>query len=171
MPLNDTEIKAICSDGFITPFSDELINPASIDIRLGNRILIEQPSKRQMDELSLADHGYSEQHPFRLLPGQFILAPSLERFNFPSSVAGQFLLKSSLMREGLNASLAGWCDPGWHDSVLTIGLKNWLQWHPVLLWPGRKIGQLVLHSVNSPELSYADVGRYNNSCSVAESKD
>lgn len=167
MILNDTQIIQTCGDGFVFPFDESLANPASLDIRLGTEIMIESAAQRAMVRLSLTDARYSEECPYHLKSNEFILASSLETFNFPRTIAGQFLLKSSLMREGLNCSNAGWCDPGWHGSQLTIGLKNMRQLHSVQLWPGRKIGQLILHEIDPPANDYAKVGRYNNSKGVA----
>ena len=91
-----------------------------------------------------------------------MLAETREIFNLPDHVAAQFVLKSSRAREGLEHLLAGYCDPGWHGSRLTLELHNSRRLHNVALWPGMKIGQMVFHSLaGRPERSYAVTGRYN----------
>ena len=66
--------------------------------------------------------------------------------------------------------LAGWCDPGWHGSRLTLELKNVRLHHPLPLYPGLKIGQMVFHTMSSVPLnSYASVGHYNNHSTVMPS--
>jgi dCTP deaminase len=66
--------------------------------------------------------------------------------------------------------MAGYCDPGWHGSTLTLELHNSRQLHPVALWPGMKIGQMVFHRMAAtPQRSYAVTGRYNNHTTVQES--
>jgi dCTP deaminase len=58
--------------------------------------------------------------------------------------------------------LAGFCDPGWHGSRLTLELKNVRQKHRVGIWPGLLIGQMVFMPLSDdPDRSYAEVGHYN----------
>lgn len=169
MILADHEIHARCEAGMVAPFDPALVNPASLDVRLGNRILIESAVSPELVPLSLADH--SEAEPFLLLPGQFVLAQTLETFSLPEDIAAQFVLKSSRAREGLEHLLAGYCDPGWHGSVLTLELHNSRQLHSIPLWPGKRIGQMVFHRMSQPpERSYAAVGRYNRDAAVTGSR-
>jgi len=80
----------------------------------------------------------------------------------PEHVAGLFFLKSSRAREGYENLHAGYADPGWNGSVLTLELKNSRQLLPLPLWPGLKIGQMVFfHMSQCPVTSYAKVGHYN----------
>jgi len=106
----------------VTPFELELVNPASLDVRLGDNVLIEIEEQKELHPLSIT--SYSKEKPFLLMPDEFILAQTLETFNMPSNVCGQFALKSSLARAGFEHLLAGWIDPGFHGSVLTLELKN-----------------------------------------------
>jgi dCTP deaminase len=63
--------------------------------------------------------------------------------------------------------LAGWCDPGWHGSRLTLELKNERLHHAIPLFPGLKIGQMVFHAMsNTPMKSYRETGHYNNHLTV-----
>jgi dCTP deaminase len=169
MILSDWEIRRLCEAGMVTPFDPALINPASIDVRLGDLLLIESVESPKLKPYPLGDH--SEDHPYLLVPGQFVLAPTMETFNLPNTVAAQFMLKSSRAREGLEHLMAGYCDPGWHGSVLTLELHNSRQLHPVKLWPGMKIGQMVFHGMSEePVRSYAETGRYNNDATVQGSR-
>ena len=105
--------------------------------------------------------------PYMLSPGSFCLAETRECFNLPEDVSAQFVLKSSRAREGLNHLLAGWCDPGWHGSKLTLELKNERRHCPIRLWPGLKIGQMVFHFMSQvPQASYAVTGHYNGHLTV-----
>lgn len=144
----------------VEPFHLEHVNPASLDVRLGPTILIESAEDRQFVPLDI--ERSSIDRPFMLIPGQFILANTLERFHLPDDVAAQFMLKSSRAREGLEHLLAGYCDPGWHGSTLTLELHNSRQLHPVAIWHGMRIGQMVFHQLTEPVTeSYAIKGRYN----------
>ncbi len=169
MILPDFEIINLCEAGMVTPFDPSLVNPASLDVRLGGQLLIE--SCESPDLMPYPLHQHSEANPYLLQPSQFTLSQTLETFNLPPTIAAQFVLKSSRAREGLEHLLAGYCDPGWHGSVLTLELHCSRQLHPVKLWPGMKIGQMVFHRmVATPERDYSITGRYNNDQTVMESR-
>jgi len=154
----------------------ENINGASVDITIGEDILIESErlsvvdlkSKESLDfrPVKMTDNG------FRLYPGQFILATSQETFNLPDNIACEYKLKSSLARCGLQHMLAGWCDPGWNSSKLTLELHNVTKSHILLIKPGMKIGQMVFFECEPvpDDQSYAIKGQYNNQETVTENK-
>lgn len=170
MILNDSQIIEACVHGnLVSPLAIQNVNPASIDIRLGNHILIESVNDNHYVALDISD--YSKAEPYELKPGHFVLASTLETFNIPEDLSGVFRLKSSLAREGLALCGAEFADPGWHGSVATLGLKNFRQLHPVPLWPGRRIAQLILMETAIPDRSYAETGRYNQSATAQESYD
>ena len=149
----------------VVPFDRKLINPASLDVRLGDNLMIE--SMYQEDLLRMDISNRTEDAPYLLMPGHFCLAETLEIFNIPDDISCQFVLKSSRARDGVNHLLAGWIDPGYHGSRLTLELKNERRHCPIKLWPGLKIGQLVFHVMNNtPQHSYAETGHYNNHLTV-----
>jgi dCTP deaminase len=167
--LVDWQIAEQCRSGMITPFDPDLVNPASLDLRLGDTLLIESVESPDLKPYPLGQH--TEADPYWLRPGQFVLGHTVEQFSIPTRISAQFLLKSSRAREGLNHLLAGYCDPGWHGSVLTLELHNVRQLHSVPLWPGMRIGQMVFHALDSvPGRSYAEVGRYCNDTTVQASR-
>ena len=170
MILADWQITARATGGMITPFDREQINPASYDVRLGDVLLLE--SAEGPDLVPYPLRGHTLENPYLLRPGQFVLAHTVEVFNLPDDIAAQFMLKSSRAREGLEHLMAGYCDPGWHGSTLTMELHNSRQLQPVPLWPGMKIGQMVFHHLAGiPQRSYAITGRYNGDTSAQQSKD
>jgi dCTP deaminase len=170
MILCDTEIHELITDhAMVQHYQPKLINPASLDLRLGNLIMLESVTSHQMIPLSIKD--YTADHPYDLVPGQFILAQTMETFNMPEDIAGLFFLKSSRAREGYENLHAGYADPGWHGSTLTLELKNARQLQPLPIYPGLKIGQMVFFRMSTkPAISYADVGHYNNDALVSSSK-
>ena len=169
MILCDHEILDLCNAGMVEGFDPDLINPASLDVRLGDTLLIESAQSRQLVQYPL--HRHSEADPYAMTPSQFLLASTKETFHIPDNIAAEFRLKSSRAREGLDQALAVWADPGWHGSVLTLELRNNRQLWPQLLWPGMKIGQMVFHKMSDrPMRSYALTGRYNGDPSVMASK-
>lgn len=170
MLLPDHEIRRLCQQhAMVTPFDPELLNPASLDVTLGDRIMVEQPQTPDLQLISL--QGYTQQDPFPVLPGTFFLAETREIFNLPDHVGAQFVLKSSRAREGWDHAEAGWCDPGWYGSRLTMELRNQRRWHELGIWPGMKIGQMKFMLVSGiPERSYAETGRYNADLVVTGSR-
>jgi dCTP deaminase len=169
MILCDFEILDLCRQGMVQGFDSELINPASLDVRLGDTLLIESTQSRELVPYPFGEHTAEDPYPLR--PGQFVLAQTMEVFNLPANIAAQFMLKSSRAREGLEHLMAGYCDPGWHGSVLTMELHNSRQLWQQLLYPGMKIGQMVFHRMSQPPArSYAETGRYNLDQSVRGSK-
>ena len=169
MILPDFQIAELCRAGMVTPFDPDLLNPASLDVRLGHTLLVESAESCEMVRYPL--HQHHELNPYLFVPGQLALAPTMETFNLPDTIAAQFMLKSSRAREGLEHLLAGYCDPGWSGSVLTMELHNSRQLHPIPLWPGMKIGQMVFHRMAAPPLrSYRETGRYNGDSTVQGSR-
>jgi len=162
--IADWQITARCNGGMVTPFDPALVNPASLDVRLGDTLLIESVEGLELVPYPL--HQHTEQNPYLLKPGQFVLAHTVETFQLPDDIAAQFMLKSSRAREGIEHLLAGYADPGFHG-VMTLELVNSRQLQPVPIWPGMRIGQMVFHQMAAtPQRSYAVVGRYNGSPTV-----
>ena len=115
-----TELKDLAAAGVIEGAHPKNINGASIDVRLGNRVLLEAPPHGvqtvvdlagkevpAMREIDLSQLGY-----YDLKPGEFCLAGTVERFNLPNDIASEYRLNSSLARAGLDAALAMWCFTG-----------------------------------------------------------
>lgn len=169
MILVDHQIDELCRAGMVTPYDPALLNPASLDVRLGDTILIESAESPALVPYPL--HHHDEADPYWMKPGQFALAQTVETFNLPDTIAAQFVLKSSRAREGLEHLLAGYCDPGWHGSVLTLELHNSRQLHDIPLWPGMRIGQMVWQRLAVPPMrSYRVTGRYCNDATVQSSR-
>jgi dCTP deaminase len=163
--LDDASILALLKTGAIQGGDPRLVNPASLDVRLGPNLLIESAESHDLVPLSIQQN--SRENPYWLVPGQFVLAETMETFHMPDHVAGQFALKSSRAREGLEHLLAGWIDPGFSGSVLTLELKNARQLQKLPLWPGMRIGQIVfMRMTKAPLVSYRESGHYNGLASV-----
>ena len=183
--LSHNELLLLIDDGVITHTKPELVNSASIDIQLGNKILIERVDPklyqsgdlrrvvlRNKDQLNMVEWDLEREGPYAIFPGEFILAHSVEIFNLPNNISAEYKLKSSMARIGLDHLNAGWCDAGWHGSVLTLELKNCCRNHEIMLQAGDLIGQVIFfsHEEVSDENSYAARGRYNNDKSVSGAK-
>ena len=152
----------------IVPFVGEQVNPASYDVRLGKELMIESVESPRFVRVSI--EKFTQENPWPLGPGQFCLASTEEVLNMPDDVAGHFALKSSRGREGYSHALSAYIDPGFHESRLTLELHNIRQLHPVPLYPGMLIGQIVFTLMScAPEISYAQKGHYNNNETVMPS--
>ena len=151
----------------VVPFDEELLNPASLDLRLGDYLMVESIYSPDLVRINIADK--TEDDPFMLQSGEFCLAETLELFNLPEDICSTFLLKSSRAREGYDHALAGFADPGWSNSRLTVELKNNRLHHALPLYPGLKIGQMVFHRMTPPLRSYRETGHYNNHLTVMPS--
>ena len=153
----------------VMPFDEELLNPASLDVTLGSRIMIEVPETPELQVVDIL--GYTANDPYLIQPGEFFLAETREIFNLPNHIGAQFVLKSSRAREGWDHAEAGWADPGWFGSRLTMELRNQRRLHPLPIWPGLRIGQMKFLLVSGTvEHSYAETGRYNADLGVTGSK-
>lgn len=166
--LVDYEILELCQQGGVIGYDPDLINPASLDIRVGPSGKVEVPGQSELAHVNLAN--YTAENPYLLPPKAFMLLDSYEVFWLPENIEGTFLLKSSRAREGLNHLLAGYCDPGWHNSRLTMEVVNERQYTSLPIYPGLKIGQIRFNRVKYPERSYRYTGRYNHDLTVASSK-
>ena len=163
MILPDHEIERLALAGMITPFNPDQLNPASYNVRASNDIMLEDGGIMIMSNIT----GRS---CIRLEPGEFILASTIEKFSLPLDVCAQFALRSTWARKGLEHAMAGFCDPGWHNSVLTMELKNNLQYEPIVISVGECIGQMVFFRMESaPRKGYS--GRYNNDSTVQGAKE
>lgn len=168
MLLAYKEICKLLADGIVQNADPELVNGTSLDITLGNSIKYEVMIHREislrertpvsMNTFLMNDDGYL------LKPGEFILGCSAQVFNLPLWLSADLKLKSSVARIGITNLLAGWCDPGWNGSVLTLELQNCTHSHSIRIRPGDRIGQVVFfsHAMVPEGSGYGKRGRYNN---------
>jgi dCTP deaminase len=178
-----SQLCQLIARGIVAGSDIEMVNTTSIDIRLGDAIMVEKsgegggiggpPSIRREVSLRNRDHLsmekiYLNSEGYAIRPGEFILAQSLETFHLPNDISAEYKLKSSMARLGLEHLNAGWCDSGWSGSVLTLELKNMTQYHSIRIRPGDRIGQMVFfeHVPVPADRSYSVRGRYNNDTEV-----
>lgn len=156
-----------------------LVNGASIDLTLGAEIqvCIDSDDQRTWSIVDLAakENISTEtivmgEDGYVLEPGECVLAHSNEVFNLPNTIAAEYKLKSSMARNFLNHMLAGWCDPGWHGSQLTLEFHNCSN-QQLRIRPGMKCGQVVFWECEDVgEGSYAIHGQYNGQEGAVASK-
>lgn len=155
--LCDWQIRKLCEEGMINPFEPDLVNPASLDVRVGDTAILEWETGQE--PINLVEYPVDD--PFWLNPGDCVLVGTLEIFNIPNHLAAQFRLKSSRGREWYDNMDAGFVDPGFYGA-LTMEIKNAHPFNKLPLYPGLKMGQLTFYLLaRTPERSYAQTGRYN----------
>jgi dCTP deaminase len=64
--LADIDIHTLARRELVTPFDPELVNPASLDVRLGKNLLMEQEEHPALLPYSIA--GATQEKPFLALP-------------------------------------------------------------------------------------------------------
>ncbi len=157
MLLSDKDIREAQASGKIDidPWDETLLQPASMDLRLGRKIRVFRNSrvpyidvKQELPDLTELVE-IDEVNPFFLHPSEFALGVIYERICLSPSIAARLDGKSSLGRLGLLVhSTAGWVDPGWRGH-LTLELSN-VSSLPISLYYQMKISQISFMELSTP---------------------
>lgn len=127
----------------ITPWDENNVGPASLDLVLGDKFLI--PSLQDGEDTIRMDSPliYTEviSRWFILEPRGFILAQTIEYIKLPANITGQVCGRSSIGRLGLFIENAGFFDPGF-EGVPTLELFNAGR-HPIQIDSKRRICQII----------------------------
>ncbi len=167
MFLSDTDILKEVKKGSITlkPFDETRLQPASYDILLGNRFVINEENVTLF--VDPAKKIYAKTHEIMVKDGdEFILHPGVSVLGISKEYFGsnEFLIqvggKSSLARVGLMIhNTAGLINPG-HFLNITFELCN-LNNVPIILRPGMEIAQITFSMLSSPtRKNYKEIGRF-----------
>jgi len=174
MILSDNDIYDRCLEhNLVEPFKPNLIQPASIDVRLGNHFKIFQRDKTNVIDFRnpvdiTKDVWVKDDEYFLLHPGEFALGVTYERLNIPSDLVGRLEGKSSIGRLGLFIHVtAGFIDPGFKGPV-TLEMYG-LHPLPLMLWPRMEIAQISFQQMVRPAAKPYN-GRYQNAKGVESSK-
>ena len=149
MVLSDRSIREEIDAGriLIDPLGENAIQPASVDVHLDRGFLVFRNSRVPYIDVRKGAEDLTERVeitddvPFILHPGEFVLGSTLENIGLPNDLVARVEGKSSLGRLGLLIhSTAGYVDPGFRGH-LTLELSNVANL-PITLYFGMKIGQL-----------------------------
>ena len=136
----------------IEPITDDQIQPASVDVRLGNTFSIVEDTPTGIITLnSEIKYKTITADNYLLLPGQFVLATTMEYFELPDDLTAFVEGRSSLGRLGLFIQNAGWVDPGFKGEI-TLELFN-ANRCAIELQCGRRVGQLVFAKMDDHALN------------------
>ena len=153
MILSDKTITQMLSDKslIIEPMTNEQIQPASFDIRLGNTFSVVEDSSSGIITLGEEiKYRTITTDKYLILPGQFVLATTMEYFELPDDLTAFVEGRSSLGRMGLFIQNAGWVAPGFKGEI-TLELFN-ANRCAIELRAGRRVGQLVFAKMDSPAI-------------------
>ena len=136
----------------VEPLEKEQIQPASVDIRLGNTFsIVEDTSTGIINLENEIKYKTITTDSYILLPNQFVLATTMEYFDLPDDLTAFVEGRSSLGRMGLFIQNAGWVDPGFKGEI-TLELYN-ANRCAIELKAGRRVGQLVFAKMDDTALN------------------
>lgn len=170
MILSDKTISEMLDNGTltITPIKKEQIQPASVDVRLGNTFSIIEDFPTGIITLNnKISYKTIKTDTYVLLPGQFVLASTMEYICLPDNLTAFVEGRSSLGRMGLFIQNAGWVDPGFQGEI-TLELFN-ANRCAIELKAGRRIGQLVFARMDTSALAPYN-GKYQGQKGATGSK-
>lgn len=162
MILCDTSLHAILPVLMGDHYDPDLVNPASIDVRLGRFLLLEDANGEMLERWDLRLQSY------RLKPQEFVLAETYEYITIPNGFAADLRLKSTPARKGIDHSLGFWVDPGW-SGVLTMELRNNLGRGNQTLSYLQRVGQMIVHLLDH-EAAHPYAGKYQGAAHVEGAK-
>jgi len=157
MIFSDRTIKAAMANTRITidPYDESMVQPSSVDIRCDPKFRVFENHKYALIDPKAPQGDLtvgvtaSEDDPFILHPGEFVLGSTLEVIGLADDIVARLEGKSSLGRLGLLIhSTAGFIDPGFTGQV-TLELSNVANL-PIAIYPGMKIGQISFYQMTTP---------------------
>jgi dCTP deaminase len=155
--LSDRTIREEIESGriVIDPFEASNVQPSSVDVRVDRQFRVFHNARypyidvrQPMDDLTELVE-ISDDEPFILHPGEFVLGQTLERVTLPDDLVARLEGKSSLGRLGLLIhSTAGFVDSGFSGN-LTLELSNVANL-PITIYYGMPIGQISFMRMDGP---------------------
>lgn len=140
------------------PVKERNVAQVSVDLRLDRKFIVLKEPPRYLPAIyvdpSLWESAdlwqHYEQDQFRLNPGQFVLAQTLERIRIPSDLVGFVEGRSSWARVGLTIHMtAPKIDPGF-DAQITLEMANFGRVPVDLRAEVDQPAQLMLFRVSTP---------------------
>lgn len=170
MILSDKTLSEIIENKqlVVEPLEEYQVQAASIDIRLGNTFSIVEDTPNGIINMdNEVKYKMITTDKYIILPGQFVLATTMEYFELPNDLTAFVEGRSSLGRLGLFIQNAGWVDPGFKGEI-TLELFN-ANKCAIELQSGRRIGQLVFSKLDQDALNPYN-GKYQGQKGATGSK-
>lgn len=154
LPIEDTESLVITPLLQEESLFDESADLDSVDLRLGSYFLLPQvpPVPFTYPSRSSSRLSHIRVHVplgnFLVVPAhETVLGVTLEFIKLPCDLSGEILTKSSVARTFMVIETAPWIHPSYRG-CLTLEIAN-VSNTPLILYPGRLIGQLILMRLES----------------------
>ncbi len=156
MILSDKDIRQEIKQKrlIITPFEKNNIQPASLDVRMGDEFRIFKNTTKAYLDVKDPDLDIMELvkikkgDPLIVHPGEFLLGTTVEKVKIPNDIVAQLNGRSSLGRLGIIIhATAGFIDPGF-EGYITLEMTNMAN-IPIALYPHMRIGQLAFFRLSS----------------------
>ncbi len=154
MILSDGTLRRLIDSGElkIDPLSENAIQPASVDCRIGTHYLV-------VDDTNTGLITFNNPIVYRELEGDnivipprsFLLATTMEYVALPDHITAFVEGRSSIGRMGLFIQNAGWVDAGFEGQI-TLELYN-ANSLPIRLESGHRVCQLVFCQMDKPALT------------------
>lgn len=154
-----------CGDIEIDPFDEKMVNPASVDLTLGSKVLVYRLAPRMYDAppAVLDSKAPAETHELLIPPTGFIVQPGVGYLMHTVERIGSRRYvpildgKSSLGRLFVQVhATAGYGDPGFFGQwTLEVTVT-----HPVRLYAGMRIAQMRFHVLGGEVKLYS--GNYKD---------
>lgn len=173
MILQDNEIKKRIHDGEIkiTPKPrPEQIQPASIDLKLGNEYLQPIFGTEVDTKNNSPKYEYVRTNRITIPPHNFVLATTKETIRLPPNLIGRIEGRSSIGRLGLTMHItAGFIDPGFEGQI-TLEIAN-VSNTTLILYEDMRVCQIVFEELKDvPDSVYGECGnKYQNQRGVTGS--
>lgn len=176
-PLVDYQIKELLDIGCIRGAVPSLVNPASLNLRVGPSLKIEVPSINSqgfnegstMEQVDISNTTAGD--PVFIQPGEFFISDVMEELDLPDNIEAQVILRSSAGRLGFDHASSGFVDPGF-KGVLTLEFTNVRRWQKLPVYMGQQLVQLRLFKlVDVPLRGYGLTGRYQHTTCVEGNRD
>lgn len=151
--LVDYELDAWARNGGVSPFDEDLINAASIDLRIGHTYRV-PTQKGWSKSFRITENGLT------LEPNEFVLLHTHEVTTIPNNMVALIWLKSTTGRRGLEHLHAGYGDPGFKGQW-TLEIINHWPW-PQTIYAEERLIQLQLIKANTPKRTYGKRGHYQD---------
>ncbi len=150
MILSDSSIKELIKkkELIIEPFEEENIQASSIDLRLGDEVIIYEDDFIDIKREDVKVRKIKVDDSFVIEPKAFVLATTIEYIKLPNYITAFVEGRSSLGRLGLFIENAGWVDAGFEGQI-TLELYN-SNSSPIKLYPNMRICQIVLAKLDKP---------------------
>lgn len=169
MILSDQEIiKAQTEYQIINEFNPEQVEPASYDLSLADKILLERNYSKAIGMDEEVEYIPTSINDRPLNPQEFVLASTQEYISLPDNLAAFVTGKSTIGRKAIEVhQTAAWIDPGYQGNITLEIINN--SSNRRKLKAGELIAQIVFFKVSGTVLEPYD-GRYQGANGVIGSR-